>query len=394
MKKIFFAIPFMALAMTACNPSDIEGGSEWAAITADQIQVTATPAQVDGKNGNVIHVVSASPVVTAWDAPQLIENTTHTVTTEGDIYVTRLGTNTITLSATNTGGAPVTKEITVQVDTISYITDAIKNRLCIGKTGAPDHFGIGFDVSKVIIEQETTEDGTPGNKIKVTSNINPTLCTFKWGSGTMDTNIGDLITYDLGDDMDLTLEVLQADGSIKNFNLGKFSAKEYTFFPKEITLLTGYHPTESPTATKTWTLVDENNWGNGGNNDQKPSWWTTTVNGQGGSNGTITFDFANSTLTKVIFDESNKAGDKGGSGAFKLDFASANASANILFRLNTTEPGNIIYPIMINQGDYHPTVYDVTLLTEKDLILRAQHTNDNTWEGCFWVFKAVPEDKK
>ena len=71
MKKLIFAIPFMALAMTACNPSDIEGGSEWAAITADQIQVTATPAQVDGKNGNVIHVVSASPVVTAWDAPQL-----------------------------------------------------------------------------------------------------------------------------------------------------------------------------------------------------------------------------------------------------------------------------------------------------------------------------------
>ena len=44
---------------------------------------------------------------------------------------------------------------------------------------------------------------------------------------------------------------------------------------------------------------------------------------------------------------------------------------------------------MINQGDYHPTVYDVTVVSENELVLRAQHTNDATWEGCFWVFQAV-----
>jgi len=395
MKKIFFAIPFMALAMTACNPSEIDGGSEWAAITADQIQAEAEPAKVDGKNGNMIHVKATSGSVTAWDAPQLIESTTHTVTTEGDIYVTKIGTNVITVSATNTGGSPVTKQITVQVDTISYITSAISDRLCIGKTGAPTYFGQGFSKSKIVFEQTIDElTGKPGNSITVKSNTNPSLCTFKWGSSTMTTNVGKIVTYSLDVDQELTVEYLDAAGKTGSVSLGTFKAEAYSDLPEGIKLLTGYDPETAPTATKTWTLVDENNWGNGGNNDKKPSWWTTTVEGQGGSNGTITFDFANSTLTKVIFDESNAAGDKSGSGEFSLDFSTTDESKSILFTLKTTEPGNIIYPIMINQGDYHPTVYDVTLLTEKDLILRAQHTNDNTWEGCFWVFKAVTEDEK
>lgn len=395
MKKIFFAIPFMALAMTACNPSEIDGGSEWAAITADQIQAEAEPAKVDGKNGNMIHVKATSGSVTAWDAPQLIESTTHTVTTEGDIYVTKIGTNVITVSATNTGGSPVTKQITVQVDTISYITSAISDRLCIGKTGAPTYFGQGFSKSKIVFEQTIDElTGKPGNSITVKSNTNPSLCTFKWGSSTMTTNVGKIVTYSLDVDQELTVEYLDAAGKTGSVSLGTFKAEAYSDLPEGIKLLTGYDPETAPTATKTWTLVDENNWGNGGNNDKKPSWWTTTVEDQGGSNGTITFDFANSTLTKVIFDESNAAGDKSGSGEFSLDFSTTDESKSILFTLKTTEPGNIIYPIMINQGDYHPTIYDVTLLTEKELVLRAQHTNDNTWEGCFWVFKAVTEDEK
>ncbi len=395
MKKIFFAIPFMALAMTACNPSEIDGGSEWAAITADQIQAEVEPAKVDGKNGNMIHVKATSGSVTAWDAPQLIESTTHTVTTEGDIYVTKIGTNVITVSATNTGGSPVTKQITVQVDTISYITSAISDRLCIGKTGAPTYFGQGFSKSKIVFEQTIDElTGKPGNSITVKSNTNPSLCTFKWGSSTMTTNVGKIVTYSLDVDQELTVEYLDAAGKTGSVSLGTFKAEAYSDLPEGIKLLTGYDPETAPTATKTWTLVDENNWGNGGNNDKKPSWWTTTVEGQGGSNGTITFDFANSTLTKVIFDESNAAGDKSGSGEFSLDFSTTDESKSILFTLKTTEPGNIIYPIMINQGDYHPTIYDVTLLTEKELVLRAQHTNDNTWEGCFWVFKAVTEDEK
>ena len=140
MKKIFYVMPLLAMALTACDPSEIDGAGEWAQFDINQLQATATPVQVDGKNGNVIHVASNSPVVTAWDADQLVESTTHTVTTEGNIYVTKLGTNNIRVMATNNGGAPAVKEISVQIDTISYITDAIKNRLCIGQSGAPTYF--------------------------------------------------------------------------------------------------------------------------------------------------------------------------------------------------------------------------------------------------------------
>lgn len=390
MKKIYLAIPLLAMAMTACNPSEIDGGSEWGALSADQVQASATPIQVDGKNGNKIHVVNTSPVVSAWDVDQLIENTTHTVATEGEVYVTKIGTNVIRCLTTNIGGTPTTKEVTVEVDTISYITPAISERLCIGKEGAPKYFGKGYSASKIILEQTIDKvSGKPGNSITIKSNPNPALCTFKWGSGTMTTNVGKIVNYELDVEHDLTVEFLDATGKKETVSLGKFTAAAFSDLPEGIKLLTGYDPVEAPTATKTWELVPANNWGNGGNNDKKPSWWTTTVEGQGGSNGTLTFDFPNSMLTKVIFDEGNSAGDKSGSGKFSLDFSTTDESKNILFTLKTTEPGNIIYPIMINQGDYHPTVYDVTVISENELVLRAQHTNDATWEGCFWVFQAV-----
>ena len=68
MKKIFFAMPLLALALASCDPSDIEGGSEWRNVAADQLKVSATPVQVDGKNSNQIHVVCNSPTNVAWQA--------------------------------------------------------------------------------------------------------------------------------------------------------------------------------------------------------------------------------------------------------------------------------------------------------------------------------------
>ena len=357
MKKIFFAMPLLALALTACDPSQIEGGSEWASISADQVQATATPVQVDGKNSNRIHVTNTSPVVSAWDADQLIENTTHTVTTDGEIYVTKIGQNVIRCLTTNVGGTPTTKELTVQVD---------KNK---------------SQVKHLLLE------GAPSNTLEIVKNDNPCLCTFHWNDGKLEKNLGQISTFSIGE-YELLVDWIDAAGNHgENVSLGKFKI-EAMEVPEGVTLLTGYTP-ENPTATKTWELVPANNWGNGGNNDKKPSWWTTSVVDQGGSLGSITFDFANSTLTKVVYDESNKAGDKSGSGVFSLDFTTADDSKSILFTLKTTEPGNIIYPVMINQGDYHPTVYDVTVVSENELVLRAQHTNDATWEGCFWVFQAV-----
>ena len=88
-------MPLLALALASCDPSDIEGGSEWRNVAADQLKVSATPVQVDGKNSNQIHVVCNSPTNVAWQADQLIENTTNTVSADATIYFTKLGQNTV-----------------------------------------------------------------------------------------------------------------------------------------------------------------------------------------------------------------------------------------------------------------------------------------------------------
>ena len=235
MKKILYVMPLLAMALTACDPSEIEGGSEWSQFDINQLQATATPQEVNGMNGNVIHVVSNSPVVTAWDADQLIENTTHTVTTEGNIYVTKLGANIIRVSATNNGGSPAVKEITVQIDTISYITDAIKNRLCIGQRGAPTYFGKGFNVANITVSQTIDNlTGKPGNSINITKNTNPALCTFRWGSSSIDTNIGKIVTYALDEEQELFVDFQDARGVTATFSLGKFTAEAYSDLPAGI----------------------------------------------------------------------------------------------------------------------------------------------------------------
>ena len=129
MKKIFFAMPLLALALASCDPSDIEGGSEWRNVAADQLKVSATPVQVDGKNSNQIHVVCNSPTNVAWQADQLIENTTNTVSADATIYFTKLGQNTVKCLTTNDGGTPEEKDLTVQVDTITYLTFASVRRV-------------------------------------------------------------------------------------------------------------------------------------------------------------------------------------------------------------------------------------------------------------------------
>ena len=338
MKKIFFAMPLLALALASCDPSDIEGGSEWGDVAADQLKVSVTPVQVDGKNSNQIHVVCNSPTNVAWQADQLIEKTTNTVSADATIYFTKLGQNTVKCLTTNDGGTPEEKDLTVQVDTITYLTDDLKNRLCVGQTGGADHFGVGFNKALIKVEQDKDAQGLPGNKLNIVSNVNPVLCTFKWGTTTLDKNIGSLTVYDMGKPLKLSVDIMDAAGNTKTIDLGEYTAQAYTEAPAEIKLITGCDPKDPTTAnaTKTWVLAAGNNWGNGASTDAAGSWWTTDVTGQGGSYGEMTFSWKDGTLTTTINDESNQRGDKSGTGTFKLDFSARNTSTNVICNLITT----------------------------------------------------------
>lgn len=387
MKKIFFAMPLLALALASCDPSDIEGGSEWRNVAADQLKVSATPVQVDGKNSNQIHVVCNSPTNVAWQADQLIENTTNTVSADATIYFTKLGQNTVKCLTTNVGGTPEEKDLTVQVDTITYLTDDLKNRLCVGQTGGADHFGVGFNKALIKVEQDKNAQGRLGNKLNIVSNVNPVLCTFKWGTTTLDKNIGSLTVYDIDKPLKLSVDIMDAAGNTKTIDLGEYTAQTYTEAPAEIKLITGCDPKDPTTAnaTKTWVLSAGNNWGNGASTDAAGSWWTTDVTGQGGSYGEMTFSWKDGTLTTTIYDESNQRGDKSGTGTFKLDFSARNTSTNVICNLITSGSGNIVFPYIINENYKESHNFEITKVTDEDLYIRAQHTTPGG-EGTFWHF--------
>lgn len=382
----------LALALTSCDPSKIDGGAEWADVAADQLVVSATPITVDGKNSNEIHVVCSSPTNVAWQTDQLIEETKTVVSADAKTYVTQLGTRTVRCLTTNTGGAPVMKELTVKIDTITYLTSDISNRLCVGKTGGADHFGTTFNANDIKVKQKKTADGKPGNTLVVESNTNPVLCTFDWGGTVLTNNIGEITIYQLGVAKDLTLTTLDAAGNTKTYKLGTYTAVDYSDAPAEIKLITGCDPTDATTYsnTKTWKLEAGNNWGNGSSGDKQASWWTTDVTGQDGSYGTMTFNFTKGTITKVIADESNKRGDKSSTGTFKLDFGTWNESTNVICTLTTAGGGNIVFPYLINEDYYETHTFEVTKVTENEMWIRAQHvTNSNTGEGTFWHFVAA-----
>lgn len=394
-KPLYALMLSMGALFASCDPSTVDGPSEWSTIAAEDLQVTATPIVLEGgKNSNRIAIENKSQINTQWVAPQLIEDDVISSTSAGETYVTQLGEQNITVRALN-GGEMVERTLTVQVDTISYITDAIKNRLCISDDASdntvPHYFGVYFDLKDIKFEQEKNADGTPGNSIKITSNPNPVLCTFRWGSAVMNTNVGTITTYDLIPEAEpLTVEILTASGMTKTYTLGEFSAEAYTTFPEAIQLLTGWHPVTAPTATKSWKFSDDSRqWGNGNYGDKAASWWTTTIESQGGSTGTMTFDFANKTLTTTIDDPTKDKGDAAGVGAFELDFSSA--SGNIICTLRTSGEANVPYPMLINESNVVTHTFQVVTLNDAELWLCAQHTDPSNTEGTFWHFVPVEE---
>lgn len=393
-KPLYALMLSMGALFASCDPSIVDGPSEWSTIAAEDLQVTATPIVVDGMNSNRIAVENKSQINTQWVAPQLIEDDVVSPISAGEIYVTQLGEQNITVKALN-GGELVERTMTVQVDTISYITDAIKNRLCIPEDASdntvPHYFGVYFEVGDIVFEQEMDDDGTPGNSIRVVSNPNPVLCTFKWGSATMNTNVGTITTYDLLPEASpFTVEILTASGMTRTYTLGEFSAESYTTFPEAIQQLTGWHPENAPTATKTWKFAEDGRqWGNGQYGDKTGTWWMTTIDSQGGSTGTMTFDFVTKTLTTTIDDATKDKGNAAGVGTFEMDFSSA--SGNIICTLRTSGNANVPYPMLINESNVVTRTFQVVTLNNAELWLCAQHTDPSNTEGTFWHFVPAEE---
>lgn len=112
-KSIICSLLFAAV-LVACDP--IEDRQPMGnAITAEQLNITATPVVVNGKNSNKIVLENHSPVLSLWDYGLGTTNRAY-----DEILLVLTGENKITFTGLNPDGTKITKELTVKVDELSF----------------------------------------------------------------------------------------------------------------------------------------------------------------------------------------------------------------------------------------------------------------------------------
>lgn len=104
----------LVAVFSACEP--IEDRMEMGgAITAEQLDITATLIQVDGKNSNKVALDNRSPVLSSWNyGTGVTQRKTDTV-----LLVTT-GDNDIEFTGLNANGTKITKTLTVHVDELTF----------------------------------------------------------------------------------------------------------------------------------------------------------------------------------------------------------------------------------------------------------------------------------
>lgn len=114
MKKIFYILSILGFLLIGCDPIEdrMELGS---AITADQLDITATPLIVDGKKSNKVILDNRSPVLSSWDyGVGVTQRKTDTV------LLVSTGENEILFTGLNPDGSKISKTMQVSVDELTF----------------------------------------------------------------------------------------------------------------------------------------------------------------------------------------------------------------------------------------------------------------------------------
>ncbi|MDR0349720.1 MAG: hypothetical protein LBH90_09560 [Tannerella sp.] len=114
MNKLMIYIMLFAVALVSCDPIE-NRESIGNPITAEQLNVTATPVVVDGKNSNKIVLENHSPVLSLWDYGLGTSNKAYE-----EVLLVLTGENKITFTGLNPDGSTITKELTVNVETLAF----------------------------------------------------------------------------------------------------------------------------------------------------------------------------------------------------------------------------------------------------------------------------------
>ncbi|MCW0483949.1 hypothetical protein [Gaoshiqia sediminis] len=117
-KKLIYSMLVAATILVACDPAedrDVMSG----AITAADLDISATPQLVEGKNSNYVELNSDGVgCLTSWDYGNGI-----TTKTKSTVQLVLKGANEIIFTGLNGDGTTITKTLTVQVDTLINVPE-------------------------------------------------------------------------------------------------------------------------------------------------------------------------------------------------------------------------------------------------------------------------------
>lgn len=115
MKNIIYALCMMAIALVACEPIE-DRDSIGGAITADQLNIKATPIVVNGKNGNMVVLENHSPVLSAWNCGGSLSNKAYDT-----VMVVKTGVVDVTFTGLNPDGSKIEKKFNIQIDALTTL---------------------------------------------------------------------------------------------------------------------------------------------------------------------------------------------------------------------------------------------------------------------------------
>jgi hypothetical protein len=119
-KSIIFSLLILAGAFMACDPI-IKSDEIGSAITADQLNVKATPIVVNGKNGNMVILENHSPVLSAWNCGGALSSKAYDT-----VMVVKTGAVDVTFTGLNPDGTKIEKKFNIQIDALTTLPTEYK----------------------------------------------------------------------------------------------------------------------------------------------------------------------------------------------------------------------------------------------------------------------------
>lgn len=112
-KSLIYSLVAATMLLVACDPAEdreVLSG----AITAEDLNISATPVKVNGKNSNTIELNSDGVgSLSSWNYGNGV-----TTSTKATVMLVLKGANNIVFTGLNHDGTTITKTLTVQVDTL------------------------------------------------------------------------------------------------------------------------------------------------------------------------------------------------------------------------------------------------------------------------------------